>query len=84
MWKVFLPRVVLLVSAKEKRKAPRQFVSQYELTLGSTQMQFLAEQRLIYVHQIPQDRGYRECYWQIDLMLAGCRGAYSPAERVAA
>lgn len=63
MWKGFLPRALLLVSAKEKRKAPRKFVSQYELTLGSTQMQFLAE--LIYVHQIPQDRSQRGCYWQI-------------------
>lgn len=84
MWKGFLPRVLLLVSAKEKKNAPRQFVSQYELTLGSTQMQFLAEQRLIYVHQIPQDRGYRGCYSQIGHMLAGCKGAYIPAERVAA
>lgn len=82
MWKGFLPRALLLVSAKWKRKAPRKFVSQYELTLGSTQMQFLAE--LIYVHQIPQDRSHRGCYWQIGHMLAGCKGASIPAERVAA
>lgn len=82
MWKGFLPRALLLVSAKEKRKAPRKFVSQYELTLGSTQMQFLAE--LIYVHQIPQDRSQRGCYWQIGHMLAGCKGASTPAERAAA
>lgn len=79
MWKGFLQEILLLVSAKEKRKTPRQFVSQYELTLGSTRMQFLAEQRLIYVHHIPQDRGYRGCYWQIGHMLAGCKGAYIPA-----
>lgn len=84
IWKGFLQRILLLVSAKEKRKTRRQFVSQYELTPGSTQMQFLAEQRLIYVHQIPQDRGYRGCYWQIGHMLAACKGAYVPAGRVAA
>lgn len=83
MWNSFLPRVLLPVFAKEKRKAPRKFVSQYELTLGSTQMQFLAEQRLIYVHQIPQERGYKGCYWQMGHMLAGCKAAYIPAERIA-
>lgn len=84
MWKGFLPRALLLVSAKEKKKIPRKFASQYELTLSPTQMQFLAEQRLIYVHQIPQDRSHRGRYLEIGHMLAGCKGAYIPAERVAA
>lgn len=79
----FLQRILVYFSTKVEKKLPGESSDHYELILGSTQMQLLGEQRLIYVYPSLQNRSCRGCYWQIAHMLAVCKGAYIPAEREA-